>query len=134
MIDISVEQVNIEMTDLAVKQLSNIIENDYTLEGLVFRLKIKGKECHGFTYSLGFTAAASDDLIYHIQGQTKEITIHIDPFTAYYCQEGIIEYLFDLETDQEGFFFENKNEKQYRGKFFKNEAMTPPIKDIGVSS
>ncbi|MAZ47008.1 MAG: hypothetical protein CME65_00505 [Halobacteriovoraceae bacterium] len=129
MIDINVEQLNIEMTDLAVKQLKNIIENDYTLEGLVFRLKIKGKECHGFTYSLGFTSEAADDLIYQVKG----ITIHIDPFTAYYCQEGIIEYLFDLETDQEGFFFENKNEKQYRGKFFKNEAMTPPIKDIGVS-
>lgn len=125
MIDISVEQLNIEMTELAAKQLGNIIENDYTLEGLVFRLKIKGKECHGFTYALGFTTPHADDLVY----KTQNMTIHIDPFTAFYCRDGLIEYLFDLETDEEGFFFENKNEKQYRGKFFKNEALAPVMKE-----
>ena len=123
MIDINVEQLNIEITDLAVKQLKNIMENDYTLEGLVFRLKINGKECHGFTYAIGFTKADPDDLVYKI----SDIEIHIDPFTAYYCQEGIIEYLFDMDTDKEGFFFENRNEKNYRGKFFKKEGMNPPI-------
>ncbi len=128
MIDISLDQINIEISDLAAKQVQTIFENDYTLEGLVFRLKIQGKECHGFTYALGFTAPEQDDLIYHKNG----IAVHIDPFTAYYCKEGLIEYLFDLDSNKEGFFFENKNEKLYRGKFFKNEEMTPKFKEANL--
>lgn len=123
MIAVSPEEIEITMSELAVKQLKNILRNDYTLEGLCFRLKIDGKECHGFTYALGFTSCEPDDLVLNIDG----ITVHMDPFTGFYCKQGKIEYLFDMESNQEGFYFENLNENSYRGKFFKKENMTPKM-------
>ena len=58
----------------------------------------------------------------------KKIIFHIDPFTAYYCQSGEVDYILNIEKEVEGFHFENKNEKNHRGKFFKNEDKTPKFK------
>lgn len=127
MIDVKIDEINIEMTELAAKQLKLIIENDYTIEDKIFRLKIDGKECHGFTYALGFTDPHQDDLVYRVQG----IDIRLDPFTAFYCKQGVIEYLFDMDENREGFYFTNQNENQYRGKFFKNLDKVPPIHESG---
>ena len=55
----------------------------------------------------------------------KKISISIDPFTAYYCKEGVLDYMTDYENDIEGFSFTNVNETKYRGKFFKDESMVP---------
>jgi len=125
MINIKVEDINFSVTNEALKQLALIIENDFTIKGQVFRLKVDGKGCGGFDYALGFTAPLEDDLIYRQKYQDQELFIHIDPFTAFYCKEGTLEYVCDIENDREGFGFINYNEEKYRGKFFKDESMVP---------
>jgi len=128
MIDISIDKVTIEITENAIRQICLIRENDYTLDNQVFRLKIDGKGCQGFDYAIGFADQHVDDLVLNVQKPDHQASLHLDPFTAYYCSEGTIDYIQDFEHDTEGFHFENKNEKQYRGKFFKNESKTPKMK------
>ena len=121
MIKVSVEEIKITLTESAIKQLHLIIDNDFTLSDLVFRLQISGKGCTGFEYSLGFTESEKDDLIF----KTSGLNISIDPFTAFYAKEGTIDYLFDEKGDEEGFIFTNLNQKNYKGKFFKDESTLP---------
>ena len=125
MINVKVDEIKIIVTDEALSQLALIIENDHTIADQVFRLKVEGKGCGGFDYSLGFTAPEKDDLLYTKTYENKELTIHIDPFTAFYAKEGKLEYVCDLDNDREGFGFINDNETKYRGKFFKDESMVP---------
>ncbi len=128
MIDISIEQIQIKMTDAAIAQLRLIKENDYTMQELVFRLKIDGKGCHGFDYALGFSEKDPEDLIYPIQTEQEQIQLYLDPFTAYYCRQGTIDFITDYANDTEGFHFENPEQNKYRGKFFKNEKKIPQLK------
>jgi len=125
MINISIEEVKFIVTPEALKQLALITVNDYTLKDQVFRLKVDGKGCGGFDYALGFTPPTEGDLIYHQSFDNIDLAIYIDPFTAFYCKEGTLDYICDLENDQEGFIFTNDNETKYRGKFFKDESMVP---------
>lgn len=121
MIDIKTHDLNIEISDFAAKQLHLILENDYTLHEQVLRLMISGKGCSGFDYSIGFTKAQDDDLIY----QSNGLKLHLDPFTAYYAKEGKIDFVFDHHNGIDGFLFTNFNEKNHKGKFFKNTDMLP---------
>jgi Fe-S cluster assembly iron-binding protein IscA len=128
MIDISKEQIHLKITPSAIEQVELIKTHDFTMENLVFRLKIGGKGCHGFDYTLGFSEPHSEDLEVIATAHDlseKKLTLNIDPFTAFYCREGLIDYICDYENNTEGFHFENNNQKEYRGKFFKNESKTP---------
>ena len=51
--------------------------------------------------------------------------IVLDPFAAYYCKNGIIDYKRNIQTGEEGFLFINHDEKNHQGKFFKNEQKVP---------
>ena len=117
-------EIKINFTRKAQEQLKLIREHDYTLEGQYFRLKIDGKGCNGFEYALGFTPKFSEDIEFPIIG-TEDIML-IDSFTAHYCDQGEIDFLCDPENEQEGFYYTNPREKEYRGKFFKNEEKLPP--------
>jgi iron-sulfur cluster assembly accessory protein len=119
------KDINIKFTQNAIDQIQLIQDNDYTVEGLYFRLKIDGKGCGGFDYAMGFTDKNQDDLTINIPHATRELIYIVDPFTAHYCKNGVVDFIQDFEKDTEGFYFENDNEKKYRGKFFKNEAMLP---------
>ena len=59
------------------------------------------------------------------QGRKTNQLIHLDPLVSFYIKEGHIDYIFDHENQVDGFVFENKDEKKYRGKFFKDESKTP---------
>lgn len=121
MIKVSVNELKITLGQEAIKQIKLIILNDFKLENQVFRLQISGKGCHGFDYSIGFTDPLDDDLILTKDG----VQLSIDPFTAFYSKEGVIDYLCIEDTNEEGFIFTNKNQNNYRGKFFKNETTLP---------
>jgi len=115
-------------TDSAVRQIQLMQENDYTLEGLSFRIKIGGKGCEGFTYDTGFSELHPDDLVI-IQNYPLinfELKILIDPFTAYYTQDSTLDYLLDTSNNDEGFVVTNAADGQHRGKFFKDESKLPP--------
>lgn len=128
MIKIEPNQIKIQITDNAKAQLWLIQQNDYTIKDQVFRLKVDGKGCGGFDYALGFTKALSDDLVISFPHNEGELFLSIDPFTAFYCQSGTIDFVTDYENDIEGFRFKNENESKYRGKFFKNEELLPKMK------
>lgn len=113
---------NIEISQAALKQINLIRDNDYTLEGMEFRVKIGGKGCDGFTYDTGFSQPHTDDVELLYQG-TKVL---LDPFTAYYCKEGSLDFLLNPKTNEDGFVFVNFKEEDYHGKFFKDESMAPP--------
>lgn len=120
--------IRLLVTDSAVRQIQLMQQNDYTLEGLSFRIKIGGKGCEGFTYDTGFSEQHADDLIlrqnYPLIG--FELTVLMDPFTAFYTQELELDYLLDTSNNEEGFIVKNAADGQHRGKFFKDEAKLPP--------
>jgi Fe-S cluster assembly iron-binding protein IscA len=122
---ITIDDIRIKFTESAIGQLKLIIQNDYTLKDLFFRIKIDGKGCGGFDYALGFSEKHDDDMIIDIPDCDYQFII--DPFTAQYGSIGLVTYLQDFENDAEGFYFENENEKDHRGKFFKDESKLPNL-------
>lgn len=125
MLKISNNDIQLTITETALKQWELIKEHDFTLIDKQLRLKVDGKGCHGFDYAIGFDQALQDDLTFDIQYNNKNLQLIIDSFTAFYAKEGTLDYIVDFENDTEGFQFTNANEKNYRGKFFKNEALLP---------
>jgi iron-sulfur cluster insertion protein len=125
---ITASEITFFATDSAVRQIQLMQENDYTLEGLQFRIKIGGKGCEGFTYDTGFSELHPDDLVI-IQSYPLinfELTVLMDPFTAYYTQELTLDYMLDMNNNEEGFIVNNAADGQHRGKFFKDESLLPP--------
>ncbi len=120
--------IKLFVTDSAVRQIQLMQDNDYTLEGLHFRIKIGGKGCEGFTYDTGFSELHPDDLViiqdYPLINFTLKVLI--DPFTAYYTQEATLDYLLDISNNEEGFILTNAADGEHRGKFFKDETKLPP--------
>lgn len=115
----------IELSDAASRQILLIADNDYTLEGKKFRLKIGGKGCDGFTYEMGFDEIKVDDHILPYNTSHGRLEIILDPFTAFYCQEGNLDFFFNPNSDEDGFLFLNHNEDKYVGKFFKDSTLLP---------
>lgn len=125
---ISASDIKLFVTDSAVRQIQVMQENDYTLEGLSFRIKIGGKGCEGFTYDTGFSEKHPDDLVIEQDYPIIKfkLSILMDPFTAFYTQELTLDYLLDTTNNEEGFIVNNAADGQHRGKFFKDEAKLPP--------
>jgi iron-sulfur cluster insertion protein len=126
--NLTASDIKLFVTDSAVRQIQLMQENDYTLEGHSFRIKIGGKGCEGFTYDTGFSEFHADDLVikqsYPLIG--FDLTVLIDPFTAFYTQEVTLDYLLDTSNNEEGFIVNNAADGQHRGKFFKDESLLPP--------
>ena len=120
--------IKLFVTDSAVRQIQLMQDNDYTLEGLSFRIKIGGKGCEGFTYDTGFSELHADDLVVKQNYPliNFELIVLIDPFTAFYTQEATLDYLLDTTNNEEGFVVNNAADGQHRGKFFKDETRLPP--------
>lgn len=125
---LTASDIKLFVTDSAVRQIQVMQENDYTLEGLSFRIKIGGKGCEGFTYDTGFSELHADDLVIKQDYPLIkfELTVLIDPFTAFYTQEATLDYLLDTTNNEEGFILTNAADGQHRGKFFKDESRLPP--------
>jgi iron-sulfur cluster insertion protein len=115
-------ELKVEVSEKAIEQIKLMLEHDYTLKGLVFRIKIGGKGCGGFTYQTGFSEAHQDDLTIEV----SDLKIHVDPFTAHYINGGALDYQFDPQNFEDGFVLNNPREKEYAGKFFKDTSKLPP--------
>lgn len=122
------QDIKLFVSDSAVRQIQLMQENDYTLDGLSFRIKIGGKGCGGFTYDTGFSEFHPEDLVieksYPLIGY--QLKVLMDPFTAYYTQEATLDYLLDTASNEEGFVVTNPNEGEHKGKFFKDTSKLPP--------
>lgn len=125
---ISVSDIQLFVTDSAVRQIQLMKDNDYTLEGFEFRIKIGGKGCEGFTYDTGFSEVHADDLVIEKEYPiiNFKLKVLIDPFTAYYTQNATLDYLLDVDSNEEGFVLTNAAQGEHRGKFFKDESKLPP--------
>ncbi len=125
---ITAAEINLFVSDSAVRQIQLMQLNDYTLEGLQFRIKIGGKGCGGFTYDTGFSEHHPDDLVIKKSFPmiNFELSILMDPFTAFYTQESSLDYLLDPQNNQEGFVLTNAADGEHKGKFFKDESKLPP--------
>ena len=120
---------NINFTPPALQEIKLILENDFTLKGRYFRILISGKGCDGFTYSTGFTDFQDEDFIIKIENKINlDFSVLIDPFASFYLQETLVDFIQDYENELEGFVVINKNQKQFAGKFWKeNIGVTPPL-------
>jgi Fe-S cluster assembly iron-binding protein IscA len=118
-------EIKINLTQAAFKQIMLMQQNDYTLDGMIFRLKIGGKGCDGFTYDTGFSKPLDDDIKLHFQFDEQSCELLVDPFTAHYCQSGQLDYMLNPKNNEDGFLFLNDNEENYAGKFFKDENLVP---------
>jgi iron-sulfur cluster insertion protein len=116
------------ITDSAIQQIKLILENDYTLKNLYFRIRIGGKGCGGFTYETGFTEKDAEDIVLGKYYPTinYQLTLLIDPFTAFYTQKFTLDYLLHPETNEEGFVILNAAQGEHKGKFFKDTSKLPP--------
>lgn len=125
---LSASDIKLFVTDSAVRQIQVMQLNDYTLEGLFFRIKIGGKGCEGFTYDTGFSEKHIDDLLIVQEYPLINFTLSIlmDPFTAFYTQDLTLDYLLNPASNEEGFVVKNAADGQHRGKFFKDETRLPP--------
>jgi iron-sulfur cluster insertion protein len=121
----------IEFSDRAFLELKLIIENDFTLAGKYFRIVISGKGCDGFTYTVGFTDLNEEDIMVPILDcklQKTDQYIIVDPFAAFYLSEVKVDFIQDLKSEIEGFVVSNLNQKEFAGKFWKqNPEKTPPM-------
>jgi Fe-S cluster assembly iron-binding protein IscA len=117
-----------DLTDSAFAQISLIQENDFTLDGMSFRLKIGGKGCDGFTYDTGFSQKHEDDIVLIFENKGQKLEVLLDDFTAFYCKEGSMDYFFIPHENEDGFFFTNTNEFKHHGKFFKDGDYVPTKK------
>ena len=125
---LNASDIKLFVTDSAVRQIQLMQENDYTLSGHSFRIKIGGKGCGGFTYDTGFSELHPDDLVIkqNFPLINFELVILIDPFTAYYTQSSTLDYLLDPESNEEGFTLTNSADGAHKGKFFKDTTKLPP--------
>ena len=116
------------VSDSAVRQIQLMQENDYTLDGLSFRIKIGGKGCGGFTYDTGFSEFHQDDLVIETDYPliNFKLKVLIDPFTAFYTMDSTLDYLLDPTNNEEGFVITNAADGDHKGKFFKDESKLPP--------
>jgi len=121
---------DVKLTTKAYEQLQLILDNDFTLKGKYLRLLISGKGCEGFSYSVGFTDWNEDDMLIQAECSDSEHHQHkiiMDPFTAFYLQKCSIDYIEDFANNNEGFVVENDNQKNFSGKFWKqDEHKVPP--------
>lgn len=115
-------ELKVDVSSSAIEQIKLMLEHDYTLKGLTFRIKIGGKGCGGFTYQTGFSEADKDDLKIFV----GDLEILVDPFTAHYINGGNLDYKFDPKNFEDGFVLNNPREKDYAGKFFKDTSKLPP--------
>jgi Fe-S cluster assembly iron-binding protein IscA len=120
--------IQLLVSDSAVRQIQLMMENDYTLEGLLFRIKIGGKGCGGFTYDTGFSERHPDDLVIEQDYPLINFKLQVlmDPFTAFYTQRSTLDYLLDSQSNEEGFVLTNAADGEHKGKFFKDESKLPP--------
>lgn len=101
----------------ALLQLRLMLENDFTIEDKHFRIQITGKGCDGFSYSSGFAELHEDDFILEV----SDLKIIIDPFSAHYMKNTNIDYHQDFAGDEEGFVITVNDQKNFAGKFWRED-------------
>ena len=117
---------NLKITQKAIDQIRLILKNDFTLTGKFLRIQITGKECDGFTYSVGFHNIHKDDCKIPCPQLGENQFLIMDPFSSFYLQDYTLDFIQDYENDLEGFEVINHDQKEFQGKFWKKEPHKVP--------
>ena len=117
---------NPKITQKAIDQIRLILKNDFTLTGKFLRIQITGKECDGFTYSVGFHNIHKDDYKVACPQLGENQFLIMDPFSSFYLQDCTLDFIQDYENDLEGFEVINHDQKEFQGKFWKKEPHKVP--------
>ncbi|MEE2743943.1 MAG: hypothetical protein VYD54_08555 [Bdellovibrionota bacterium] len=117
---------NLKITQKAIDQIRLILKNDFTLTGKFLRVQITGKECDGFTYSVGFHNIHKDDYKFACPQLGENKFLIMDPFSSFYLQDFTLDFIQDYENDLEGFEVINHDQKEFHGKFWKKEPHKVP--------
>ena len=126
-----VEIPEVSISPEAIDQLNLIHQNDYTIEGKLFRVFIKGKGCEGFIYDTIFDMPTTNDLKLEFKG----IQVLMDPFSAFFLSDFGIDYIFDPINELEGFVVTNHNQDKFTGKFWtKGKVELPPLIKTGLDT
>ncbi|MCB0658741.1 MAG: iron-sulfur cluster assembly accessory protein [Saprospiraceae bacterium] len=99
----------IQLTDGAVKQLRQIMEEQSITEEFGLRVGVKGGGCSGFSYQLGFDRPKDHDQVYEING----MQVFMQKAHAIYLVGMEIDWVEGL--DNRGFSFNNPNAKETCG-------------------
>ena len=117
---------NIQITEMARKELCDLKKQDFTLKERVPRILISGKKCEGFTYGFSFTKALEDDFTIKV---SEDIFLHLDPFISFYMQNGVLDYI-PSGVEEGGFIITNLDQELFEGKFWKEKmSLVPPQKN-----
>jgi len=117
----------ITISSTAREQLDLILKNDFTLSGKYLRILISGKNCDGFLFSVGFTDLREDDFIIEANSD-PEFEVLVDPFTAFYLFNTLVDYQQDFENNREGFIVKDSLSEKFQGKFWRQEQeLIPPV-------
>ncbi|MCB1198306.1 MAG: iron-sulfur cluster insertion protein ErpA [Bdellovibrionota bacterium] len=96
--------VNITLTDSAKTKVKTFAKSE-AQPGEWFRVYVQGGGCSGFEYGFSFDQPTDQDY----QMQIDDIQIVIDPFSATYVQDAVIDYFEDFRGA--GFSVKNPNAK-----------------------
>lgn len=119
-------QLHIDSTTLTQLQLIQT-HDPQLLHGQCFRVQIASKGCEGFRYEFGITEPLADDFVLEFDGN---VNIHVQPFCAFYLQQGTLHYEINPQTNLDGFIVKNLNQDKFEKKFWKeNEDLIPPQRD-----
>lgn len=94
----------ITITEKAVKQVRQIMDENKIPDNFALRVSVKGGGCSGFTYSLGFDGKEKDgDTIF----EHDELKIAVDGKSLFYLTGTQLDYSDGLNG--KGFIFNNPN-------------------------
>ncbi len=105
--------IDIKVTDNAVKEFKKAIEEVKSESELMVRVSVQGGGCSGFMYGLGFVdqneIKPEEDIIEEFNG----VKLVVDKKSLLYLDGTTIDWVEDL--NQRGFKFDNPNAKKTCG-------------------
>lgn len=106
----------IELTPSASRQ-AILLQNEVSeYKNKPLRLYLEGKGCDGFYYGVTFDQKESTDFYFSKGG----IEVVVDPDTLVFTDGSLIDWIDDDRG--KGFLVTNPNQKNFRGKFFKQSV------------
>lgn len=105
----TMNQEIVTITEKAIREITKIFTNDSSGKGKSLRLGVIGGGCSGLSYKMDFSEKKENDY----QVSFPDFTIVIDPKSAIYLQDVILDYQDGLQG--KGFIFDNPNAKNTCG-------------------
>ncbi len=101
----------VTLTDAAVAQVRNLVEQGKVTEQGGLRLAVQGGGCSGLSYAVRFDAKPADkDKVFEYEGGVR---VFVDPKSLIYLAGMVVDYKNDLM--QQGFVFSNPNAQKSCG-------------------